>query len=725
MKHFFTMVLLAISFIAGAQYITPGTGVRWNLDSLAIHSAGVLFTNGDHYEINGNLTISANDTIEILSGTSVVLHDLAYIESHGKLTVDAPTSVVFTALDSLSINKWRGLKFYEGHETIIKNAVIEYGGGIKVLSGGSFHISNSIIQRNYYKSGTTGSFSSAAVLDITGYAEIINNVIKNNQRGAVASGANTFTPVVIRNNYIFGNTTENSNRPQINMGPAGDDGITYIVGNSVIGNGFTNAGGIAYSSLMGVAGDVVIDSNIVVNNRYGITITGSGMNALIRYNTIIGNNIQNNPDLGGSGINFTATSASAYQHAVVTGNHIEDNLWGITIIGYPIINMGNTNASDFNPGLNTFFNNGNNGSLYDLYNNGPLEQFAQGNHWGVDSQIESSIETVITHQNDNSALGLVHFIPAVQYVTFSVTDTELNPIAGATITLEGLDEQFVTDSTGKSSSLLLTGSYTYQASATGYSTVQYYFTLDGDTLMIPITLQDATYSLTFNVKTDNNPVAGATIQVENFQMITGINGSATMGLYPGIYDYTVSKDGYEDATGTVTIIDTAVTVNVELTAIIPVFTYPVTFTVTRDWSPIEGASIEIADSTLYTDAQGIATIELENGEYPYSITSPFSDTITGTVVVEDAPIQIVAGLITTVNNLPVEKISFYPIPATEVLYFMSDGIMQIQIITLHGKVLKTVDSPKNYIKIEDIAPGTYLLKAVTSHGSNLQKIIIK
>lgn len=718
------MLLLAVAFTASAQYSTPGTGVRWNLDSLAQNSASVLFFNNDHYEINGSIIITNGDTVEILNGTTVKLHNLSFIESYGKFTVDAPTPVIFTALDSMSTTKWRGLKFYEGHETIIKNAIIEYGGGIKVLSGGDFYIANSTLQRNYYKSGSSGSFSSAAVLDITGYAEIINNVIKNNQRGAVASGANTSTPVVIRNNYIYGNVTENSNRPQINMGPAGENGTTYIVGNTIIGNGATNSGGIAYSSLLGVVGDVVIDSNMVVDNRYGITLTGSGMNAQIRYNTIIGNNIQGNPDLGGSGINFTASSSSSYQHATVTGNHIEDNLWGITIIGYPVINMGNTNASDYNPGLNTFTGNGNNGVLYDLYNNGPVEQYAMGNHWGVDSQDQASVETMITHQNDNSSLGLVNFMPSRQYVSFVVTNQSASPISGAIIDIDGMDEPLITDAAGSASAMILLGTHDYEVAAAGYSTLSNYFTLEGDTLFVPVTLSDAVYGLTFNVTSEGLPVQGATIDVGGFIITTGADGNALIGIMSGTYDYTVSKEGYEDAQGSVTVTDGDVTEYVQLTAIIPIFTYPVTFHVLRDGNPIEGATIEIADSTLYTDASGIAVIELEDGEYPYLVTAPFSDTIIGIAVVNGQAIDINAALITGVTSIVVDNIRVYPTPATDVLYIEGTGIMQVEISNLHGKVVSTIKSPSNRISIENIPAGSYILKVVTPAGNYLQKIII-
>ena len=59
-------------------------------------------------------------------------------------------------------------------------------------------------------------------------------------------------------------------------------------------------------------------------------------------------------------------------------------------------------------------NNGNNGELYDLYNNGTGTIYAQGNTWNVATQDSVSIEKVVFHKADNDALGLVIFMPAHQ-----------------------------------------------------------------------------------------------------------------------------------------------------------------------------------------------------------------------------------------------------------------------------------------------------------------------
>ena len=59
-----------------------------------------------------------------------------------------------------------------------------------------------------------------------------------------------------------------------------------------------------------------------------------------------------------------------------------------------------------------FKDNGNNGQLYDLYNNSTITVYAQGNTWNVSQQTEEQIETVIFHKKDNPSLGEVIYWPA-------------------------------------------------------------------------------------------------------------------------------------------------------------------------------------------------------------------------------------------------------------------------------------------------------------------------
>ena len=158
---------------------------------------------------------------------------------------------------------------------------------------------------------------------------------------------------------------------------------------------------------MGGNVNVVIDNNIIRGNRYGITMLGINDSAEITNNIIEDNNIQGDPNLGGSGINLNSSSIS--EDVIVSGNEIRRNLWGITLQGEATINLGD-DAS--NPGNNTFAENGNGGEIYALYNNTANPILAKNNCWIEDQQsTEQQVEDVIFHSVDDSNLGEVTFTP--------------------------------------------------------------------------------------------------------------------------------------------------------------------------------------------------------------------------------------------------------------------------------------------------------------------------
>lgn len=411
MKKFFILTfIICLALFANAQYETPGTGVQWRFDDLVEHSEGVVTLDDGSYVIHKNLTISATDLIIVVSDITVKLEEDVQIIVNGGyagLLIHAPKQVVFTALDK--DKKYGVIDIQEGSIVSLNGVLLEYGKGIKVIES-SFKISNSTIQEMDYTSNTSGAISGTR-----GKIHVENCRFINNQRAALSSGANMGTTFTILNSYFYNNTTENSNRPQINIGPCQEYDTTYIIGNTVIGTDKDKVGGIGCSSLLGVESCYVVEGNTVKNNRYGITITGNNVSGLIKNNQVIDNNLETNPNVGGSGINITATKNT---HVDITGNVITGNLWGITLVRSgsgdgPTCNLGNLTAGkNYNVGYNKFNNNGNGGNLYDFYNNTPNDIMAQNNIWGVDEQTEAKIETVISHKPDDANLGTVTFLPA-------------------------------------------------------------------------------------------------------------------------------------------------------------------------------------------------------------------------------------------------------------------------------------------------------------------------
>lgn len=725
MKKLFTFLFVIFGLLAQAQYSTPGTGVNWNLNDLVQNSAGAVIWNGEEYEITTTILIAPADAINILSDVTILFHDLAGIESSGTLNINSPTQSLFTAIDSTSANKWRGLKLVADHVTHIRNVTFAFGGGLRVQTG-TFSVTGSTFYKNYYKSGSNdGSYASSAALDLSGNADVFNCNFLFNQRGAIASGSNIPCRANIRNNYIFGNTVENSNRPQINMGPAGAGDTTFIVGNAVIGNGSTQAGGIAYSSLVGVAGNVVIDSNLIDQNRYGITLTGSPINGAIRYNTITDNNIQNEPNLGGSGINFTASSASSIQDAVVTGNVISGNLWGITIIGYPNVNMGDASTFNFNPGGNQFYNNGNGGILYDLYNNGPVTQQAMYNCWGVPAQDSASIETVVVHVVDNPALGRVNFMPSCAYQTyFTVQDASGNPLPGVEITISGFGSPLYTNAGGSVRAMIPPGNYTFTASLEGFDDANGNFSVEPGTNYVNITMSAGSYELTFTVHDEQmNPIEGAEISIDSQLLYTAANGMASIMLGNGTYNYVVSKEGYTSVEGSAVINGANASVEVQLNTIITL--YSVTFIVNSDIGFLEGVEILINGELIYTNESGTAVIQLPDGSYPYTATiTALGIVLDGVVVVNGADVEELIFLDTAIGKVPESAISMYPNPVDNLLYINGFNSDAIEVYSLSGKLIQRTMAPGNFIDLSRLEPGTYLIH-LYSGGSKMVKLVVK
>ena len=400
MKILSTTLFLFIIVISQAQYSTPGTGINWNMDSLVVHSNGAVTSlSSNNYEINEEIIIAESDVISEYSAESILIADNSQITVFGTLLINNPNS---TLVSPLFIDTFfEGFRFESGSAGSFKNVNFQYGGGFKVLTGDFVMDSCSVSYFDYLI--TTG----AAIEVSTGHPMISNSSFFSNARAGISSAANSQVGAVILNNTFQANNTSNSNRPQINMGPSGASDTTYITGNTIIGDpDLDQVGGIAFSSLIGVDGNVVIQNNTVYDNRYGIAVIGNGINAYIDNNLIYDNNTQGDPMLGGSGINLNSTSSS---FANVFNNTISGNLWGITVQGNFEVMLGDI---ELLPGHNSFDNNVNDSGIYALYNNTANPISAYNNCWiaSADITIEEA-EEVIFHQNDDASLGLVSFDP--------------------------------------------------------------------------------------------------------------------------------------------------------------------------------------------------------------------------------------------------------------------------------------------------------------------------
>lgn len=396
-----------------AQFVSPGTGITYTLTSLSAAAPTVLVNNGTSYTMTANVTITAGDTLLMDENTTLNINPGIKLTVAGNYMTTA-TALIITSGDAT--NFFNGIQFDATAQVEMRNTTLEYGGGIRV-STGNFLMDNCIVR--FFRNGLV---TSGAMSFSTGSPVIQNSQFIQNERSALSSAANSTVSATISNNYFSGNTTDNSNRPQINMGPSGLDSIR-IINNTVIGDpAKIMVGGIAAASLGSIPQRVRIEGNTVTNNRYGITVYGVNAAGYIRNNIITNNNTQNNPDQGGSGIALYGTGDQLY----IAHNEIRGNLWGITLPTSGTANLGSDVAGNLNPGQNIFFNNGNNGTTTALFNNTSNPVMAKFNCWREnENSTDAMVEAVIHHQADDPALGPVTYSGHYNCGTLSTAEVPL------------------------------------------------------------------------------------------------------------------------------------------------------------------------------------------------------------------------------------------------------------------------------------------------------------
>ncbi len=398
MKKIF-LVFLLITLKSFSNYSTPASGVSWNMDSLVAHSSGNVTISGGVYLVNDTITVSVSDTLKILTNSTLELAPLVLINIDGTLITNPPNQMMITAQDTTQM--FYGLRFsdYSG-ASVMKKTVFQYGAAIKLVNSDML-IDSCIIRFN----NLISNFSSSAINLTNSNPVISNNTIYRNGRSAISSAANLQSSPVIINNVIYENDVTNGLYPQINLG--GASASPLIIRNNIIRGFFNQAGGIAIFPAGGSVPYCIIEGNNIRKNSYGIVLYNTPLNVLIINNIIDSNNINPNPLSAGSGININGNSQNV---SIISRNKIRGNLWGITIQGTALPDLGNISNSDTTDnGRNLIYGNGHSDSIIDLYNNTPDTIFAENNYWGTTNL--DTIEAHIVHHPDNPALGWVIYQP--------------------------------------------------------------------------------------------------------------------------------------------------------------------------------------------------------------------------------------------------------------------------------------------------------------------------
>ena len=427
----FALIFSVLSML-NAQWVSPGNGTTYTMSELVNVTDGVVTFEASNYHVHADLTISQNDVLKIDNGFQKIYVENALITINGAMICENANRV------SIMGDPYFSMKFENATNCELKKMYFSDGSGIKLIES-EVHFDD--VKFVYFNTDYCHS-----AIDIFNCNPIIENCyFLLNEGAAIGSPANgQSSPKIL--NCEFDSNVDGANLPQINLGPGAEDTI-YIVGNLVDGTYATfHTGGISVADLMGI-GDtkILLKDNIIRNNRYGYNQQGYHLSSIIIGNEFMDNHHEDNPMNGGSGISIYGMDEN--NKAVIRNNIITGNLWGITAINAFDIDLG----TEDDWGNNEIDDNGNSGSVYDLYNNSTCDIMAVGNDW--DETDENEIEDHIVHQHDNPNLGLVTFIPFIGYdgvdetatATFTVSP---NPAQGR-FTVEGQGRMTVTNVLGQ------------------------------------------------------------------------------------------------------------------------------------------------------------------------------------------------------------------------------------------------------------------------------------
>ncbi|MDD3891987.1 MAG: T9SS type A sorting domain-containing protein, partial [Bacteroidales bacterium] len=198
------------------------------------------------------------------------------------------------------------------------------------------------------------------------------------------------------------------------------------------------------------------------------------------------------------------------------------------------------------------------------------------------------------------------------------------------------------------------------------------------------------------------------------------------------FDFTINMNGtnveeYSDLAVVVFIQNVATKHVLQSTYSNTVGLYTTLFTVQKNGEPLVDAKIVTNEQTLYTNATGQASLELENGEYTYTVSKDGYNSSEGSFEILNQPVEISIDMVPTNIAEEVEaNLSIYPNPSNGIFTLKTDGIYQLSIFNTVGQAIlhRRVDGD-SIIDLSRFPKGVYTVLIKNSKSFSSKRIVIK
>ena len=264
------------------------------------------------------------------------------------------------------------------------------------------------------------------------------------------------------------------------------------------------------------------------------------------------------------------------------------------------------------------------------------------------------------------------------------------------VALEGVDvtvnnQTLVTDMDGfVMFEDLVPGDYDYVASKEGYMTVTGTVPIIAGNVNVIVEMPSEPHNITFVCTLDGAPVQDAAVTLDGVTMMTDAAGQVVfVDEFPGVYSYTVEKDGFVPVYGTVEVTDADVTVDVPMELI----TYSVSFYCKEEGTPVEGVTITMNGTSVVSDTNGLAFFnELIPGNYIFSVTKDGYFTMLGTVDVVDMDVDVDVNMKSIVYTMT---------------FNVNDGYNPVEgaVVEMDGRT--SITDADGVATFTDVVPGVY------------------
>ncbi len=239
------------------------------------------------------------------------------------------------------------------------------------------------------------------------------------------------------------------------------------------------------------------------------------------------------------------------------------------------------------------------------------------------------------------------------------------------------------------------------------------------------------FTLSFYVTDGSNPISGANILINNQHLISDSNGRASLDLENGTYAYAVSAIGFYDVADTLLVNGSDRNLTINMTEI-PEPAYVITFRISDGNNPISGANIEINNQVLITNEEGYASINLINGNYPFTVLTENYDPKSDTLIVngEAQTVDIFLSISTAIYKLLDEGLKIYPNPANHMVQVKlpdNNQYYDLKIVDLTGSIMIHKTDVIHTIKLDisNYPSGIYFIFLQSKTHKTTRKLIIR